>query len=249
MKDRYRHLKGFLRLVLIISIIVFIFSEFQKKKLPDKQDFLNALFEAPIQKEITPKEFKIDKGDYIYNLEASHSYEIAGLVVSAYDSEVWYDILHEHDPLNTKDLCVVWGDNLNNSVYQQMKYSHGEFTCFAEFKTDADRSWYNKFNPTQISNNHMLPANDEVYNSIKKATIGDQIYIKGDLVDYSINTPKGPTGTRTTSTVRDDYGCEIIYTTDFEILKKGNDMYHLMNTVSKYIFLISLVSLLILIFI
>ena len=248
-ENKYKIIKVILRITFVVSIIALVVSSLNRHNLPEKTDILKSLDREPVQQGIDKDPFKFQKEDYTYNITPHYSYEMYGLVVSDYDSEVWYDILHEHDPLNTKDICVIWGDNINTDVYQQMKYSHGEFTCYAEFKSDADRSWYDKFNPAQVANNHMLPADDAIYKSIKSATIGDQIYIKGVLVDYSINTPQGPTGERTTSTVRDDYGCEIIYTTGFEVIKKGNELFHTLHTASLFSLVASLISLIVILFI
>src|SRR4030042_124391 len=131
---------------------------------------------------------------------------------------------------------------------QKMKFGHGEFTCYFDFRRGIDSSWYQKFSSAQGSNNHLLPKDDEVYKAIKKATTGDQIYLKGYLVDYSIKSPRGQSGTRATSTIRTDNDCEVIYTTDFQILKKGNTAYQLINQVSKYLIIICVFILIIFFF-
>jgi hypothetical protein len=243
-----KYLKSFLLILLLLDIGVFTFSHFQKSNLPKEQNIESLLLQDPVQEELDMEAFTIQKEDSTYTLNPKYTYDLWGLVVADYNSESWMDISHEYDPLNTKDLCTIWGENLSTSVYEQMKYSHGEWTCWAEFKPNTNSTWYEKFNPAQLSNNHLLPSNDEIYEEVKNTHIGDQVHLKGYLVDYSIETPDGKTGTRETSTIREDSGCEIIYVTEFEVLEKGNTQMLLLNTISKYLIPIFLILLIISIF-
>jgi hypothetical protein len=248
MKKNQVSLRKFILVLLIFSIIAFIYSYFARNKLPDQNDILSSLNQEPEQVETTQDPFQIQKEDILYHITPKFSYEQYGLVVADYDSESWYDFAHKNDPLNTKDLCIVWGTNIQNDVYQQMKYSHGEWTCYAEFKTEIDSSWYEKFSGSHLANNHLLPADDVIYEKIKNSHIGDQVYIKGLLVDYSIETSEGRTGLRKTSTIRDDTDCEIIYTTEFEVLREGNSTLYLINAISKYSIIILAILFIILFF-
>ncbi|OGZ27719.1 MAG: hypothetical protein A2365_03695 [Candidatus Nealsonbacteria bacterium RIFOXYB1_FULL_40_15] len=225
-------------IILILSVFLFIFSFFKKNDLPDKNEILNEIYIAPIQSETILEPFCEEKEGYGYDITPRYEYELRGVVVSMYDSENWLDYAHKADPLNTKDLCVLWGDNIKNEVYQQMKFKHGEFTCYPIFKNGIDRNWYQKFSWSYGSNNHLLPATDEVYKDIKKTQIGDQIYLKGYLVNYQIGA-----GTRTTSTIREDTGdrsCEVVYVTEFKVLKEGNALYRRMFTASGTIIVLIL---------
>ncbi|MDD3648250.1 MAG: hypothetical protein PHS44_07195 [Candidatus Dojkabacteria bacterium] len=226
--------KKFILALFFLSILVFIVSELEKKKLPEQDVILDQTYNVPTQTEASNDAFTLEREGTTYEIIPKYEYDLHGLVVSAYSTDIWYDITHEHDPLNTKDLCVVWGENIRNGVYQKMKYRSGEFTCFFEFKSGADSSWYNKFDGASISNNHLLPANESVSKLIKEAQIGDQIHIRGQLIDYSIETSDGRTASRNTSTVRTDSGCEIIYTTEFEIVRKNREIYRIANQISKY---------------
>ena len=67
-----------------------------------------------------------------------------------------------------------------------------------------------------------------------QAKKGDQVYLKGYLVNYSHTNGDFERGT---STSREDTGnnsCESIFVTDFQILKEGNQNWRIANTVSKY---------------
>lgn len=244
-------LKKLIKIILLISVILFLASYFKKNDLPQREQILSSLYQEPSQTEIEIKPFQIEKEGFTYNVTPKYSYELYGLVVSYYDSENWLDIFHKEDPLNTRDVCVIWGDNVKTDVYQNMKFKSGEFTCYWKFKQKADSSWYSKFNDSQGSNSHFLPKDDEIYKKMKEVTIGDQIYFKGYLVDYSVESSDGGVRTRNTSITRTDVGngaCEVVYVTDFQILEKGNSVYSLINRVSKYLIIVCLILLLILIF-
>lgn len=223
--------------------MLFIYSYFKKDNLPQPSEILTSLYQEPIQTGIEMEQFNIQKDEFTYQITPKYTYTLYGLIVSDYDSENPFDLSHENDPLNTKDLCVIWGDSIQSGVYQQMKFGHGEWTCYFEFKDGIDSEWHSKFNSSQGSNNHLLPKDEDIYQEIKKTAIGDQVYFKGYLVDYSIETPEGETGTRETSTVREDCGCEIIYVTEFKILKEVNPIFRLMYNISKYAIIACLVIL------
>ncbi|MCD4762192.1 hypothetical protein K8R32_04515, partial [bacterium] len=57
------------------------------------------------------------------------------------------------------------------------------------------------------------------------------------LVDYRILAPDFKTGFRKSSSIRDDKGngaCEVIYVTDFKVLKVGNPISQILFDVNKY---------------
>jgi len=227
-------------ILFILSIVLFAISHFKRNALPDVDDIQSSLYLEPKQTETDMKAFTITKEDYTYELTPQFNYELYGLVVEDYDAENFFDITHEHDPMQTKDVCTLWGENLKSDIYQRVNYSHGEWTCYYKTKSNED---YKLFSGDEFANNHLIPSNDEVYKNIKNSQIGDQVYIKGYLVDYAINTPEGKTGTRDTSTVRTDTGCEIIYVTEFRILEKENNVFDTLYTASKYAILVLLVLL------
>ncbi len=149
------------------------------------------------------------KGKHTYSLQPKANYTIRGLVVETHDSASWLDISYAEggDPFQIQDLCVVWGDNAVSSQLEKWKFSHGDWTCYVQA---PDFESWKAFRKDQLSNNHVLPANDEVLRVIRSAQIGDQIEISGKLVDYSMDGGFS----RKTSLVRTDTengACEIIY--------------------------------------
>ena len=197
-----------------------IFLTFYSFPLPDGSQIVKAVKETPPQ--ITPTSTTAFTQDYAgvkYQFTPRGSFEIYGLVVEQYDSQNWLDITHQKDPAQTKDLCLVWGENITTGAYLQAKYSHGEFTCF--FGWDSSNPL--RFNGQLLTNNHLIPQNETIQKLLKKTRTGDQVYIKGTLVDYSILDNQGAeVWFRKTSTSLGDQDCEVVLVSEYKILKEVN---------------------------
>lgn len=234
-------LKNVLRILFVASVIGFIFLSFFRPPLPPKDSVLKEVVNfEPIQKALSQEEETIKMGNYDYKLKILYSYDIWGLVVSKYNANNWLDITHKQDPGNIEDVCVVWGKNIADGAYQKVTYKSGEYTCYYSWKGSAP-----EFYGTYLANNHLIPKDSKVTSLIRRAAIGDQVHIKGYLVDYSVLKNGQEIFTRRTSTTRNDTGngaCEIIYVTDFEILKGTNIIYQYAKDTAYYLAIISLLS-------
>ncbi len=232
---KLKNIRNIVYILLILSIVIFGFSFVYKNKFPETEEILMSLKEIPEQEELAMDSFIFSKGDYQAEIFPKYTYELRGLVVSLYDSEVWYDVAHKKDPFNTKDLCLVWSNNALSGLYQKGNFSHGEFTCYWYFNNSED---YKNFYSTEISNNHLIPADENIYKKIKQVRIGDQIRLKGYLSEYQVSDANGKKiYSRGTSTTREDIGnqsCETIYVTDFEILKKNPQLFSILYPYAKY---------------
>lgn len=216
-----------LRIVFIFSLFTYLAMLIFNPPLPDESVILAELLDhEPIQKEIQEEPFNTKLNDDNYEISPLFDYEIKGLVVEEYDSHNWLDRTHENDQGQAKDLCLVWGETLRSGAYKKAKYKHGEFTCFYQLK---DRESARNFNGQELSNNHLVPANKEIEKLIKSAHIGDQVQIKGKLINYEVlDDNKEVIGSRKTSITREDGGngaCEIILVTEFKILKESRIPY------------------------
>lgn len=246
-------LKRVLQVIWVVSLGTLIFTYFNRNNLPPQAEIDRHLLQQPIQTEladIQKKDIELSSGGFDYKITPKYNYELWGLVVSRYDSTNWFDFYHKKDPFNIGDVCVVWDQNIRTGVYEQMKYTHGEFTCTLSFKKDIASTWFAKFDHSADSNNHLLPANNEIAAKIKKTAVGDQIHFKGYLVDYKIYQNGQLSSTRSTSITRTDTSgsnCEVVYVTDYEILKPGNILYRnlfkwsLYGLISTSVFLFGLV--------
>jgi hypothetical protein len=235
------------KIVFAAGLFLLAVSYFQKEKFPDKNLILDKLYIAPVQTETKEKPFEIEKKGITYKIVPVYNYELSGLVVSYNNSDNWYDYYHEQwkDYINVKDICVVWGENIKTDAYKSFDFTSGSWTCYADSKPGISQEQWSSFKGNNLSNNHLLADNEEINKKIMDADIGDQIHLKGYLSEYSV---KNGTFKRGTSTTRDDNGngaCETIYVTDFEIVKKGNEIWHYAYDASKYAIVISFILMII----
>jgi hypothetical protein len=244
-------LEKFIHRLFIIVIIAFGVLYFLRFSLPVQDELIDEIAQVPIQKEINSEIISIPKDGVIGEIEILYSYELYGLVVATYDSDVWHDQFHKNDPFNTKDLCVVWGGNATEGKYLTGKYSHGEFTCFWNFKSFED---YRNFNESEIANNHLIPSDEALAEKIKETQIGDQIHVKGYLSNYTITSEEDNSVlfNRGTSIIREDTGnnsCETVYVTEFEIVKENPNIFALLYKYALYVLIaLTAISLLMWIF-
>ena len=152
------------------------------------------------------------------------------MVVSMRHTNSMWGYYHEKwkDFLNIKDVCVIWGGNIQSEIYKFIKFNSASWTCRVEF---PDRKLQSKFNDSCLSNNHILSDDAGINKEIMRIRKGDQIYIKGYLVEYSHSDGEFR---RKTSTSRTDRDCEVIYVTELKNLKRANPAWNLLNTYAKY---------------
>jgi hypothetical protein len=130
-------------------------------------------------------------------------YELWGLVVSHNEITSVADIYHDRSSVDTKDLCVVWGENLSRDDYRAVEFESGPFTCYFRFAEGVP------FDTTGASNNHLITDRPEVRRAIAQVRIGDQVHLRGLLVDYQMDDWED---FWRHEPVREDSGCEVIYT-------------------------------------
>lgn len=151
-----------------------------------------------------------------YNVKISYlyAYDIEALVVSTHN----YHGSDLGDQLSPKDLALAWGkvaeynDRINFHWTQSGRWYH--------WSTDT----YDELIPVggvdgvsfHSCNNHLIPADDSVRDSVKQIKTGDHIRLNGYLVNVDGTKSNGSTFTWHTSTTREDTGggaCEVIYVT------------------------------------
>lgn len=232
MRDGAPGLKAVARILLPVAALAFVATLFMRHRLPGPDRILEPLLQAPVQTtEDVPEPFDVTRKDIVYTVTPLYSYELWGLVVSYHHSASFVDISHRQwkDFLNTKDVCVLWGRNVETGVYERMRFRNRDFTCYYRY---PDRETGELFTENALSNNHLLPADPIVAAAVKKARTGDQVRLKGWLVSYGI---KGSPYARRSSTVRNDRGngaCEVVYVTEFEVLREGNAAWRALRKLS-----------------
>lgn len=209
------------------------------KELPPASEIYTELYTPPYQQAITPTPFTIHYQGQANKAVAQAKYTLYGVVVSHNDPFSWlsFDLTHDKKSLDTRDLCVVWGSNVKSDDYRKVSYHSDDWMC--NFRYNAD---VRQFNHDELSNNHLITDNEEVRRIISKVNIGDQILIKGFLVNYS-EERWGNSAMRNTSLSRTDTGngaCEVIFVQEITILRSYNELWAWLNTWSVWVFFGSL---------
>ncbi len=203
-------------------VLLLFYAQFRSRDLPGEEQILPQLAAEPIQQETRQPEFQMERGGVTYTISPKFDYELHGLVVSFHDvTDHLIPDFHRWgwgDNLNEKDLCVLWGENLRENIYKKMAFRNGSWTCW--FRTQ-DRKVWRQFNLHQVANNHLLENDESVRRAILKTGVGDQIRIKGQLVEYS-HSGGFKRGTSVTRTDQGQGACETIFVREFEILKRAN---------------------------
>lgn len=210
------------RYIFWAGLALLLFSWWRGHPLPRPVQLVDPLFNEPLQEPVRAQPFEVSAGGIVYTINPLFRYELDGLVVSRHNADTWWDFAHRewNDALNVTDLCVVWGRNVRTDVYRRLKYWSGQFTC--NFRTDSAEV-FAAFDPSALSNNHLLSESASLVRVMKNVRVGDQIHFSGFLAEYSHN--HGFPFKRGTSIIRTDTGngaCETVYVEDFSILRKGD---------------------------
>jgi len=229
---------SFLQKVMLLSLIIMAITYFNKEKLPSP-DYYDIPVPPPIQTKTDRKVFEVSVDKEHYHITPLYDYQLEGIVVSKHHSDAFLDMSHEEwrDYLNIADLCVIWGDNVKNGVYQDMKFKNGNWTCYFSWPNSAVRQ---RFKEEQLSNNHLLTDNSIIKKQILGASPGDHIRLKGILVNYANRANQFNRGTSTSRTDRGQGACEVIYIKSFDFIQKANSFQRILFEVSKVIFFFSL---------
>ena len=217
----------------LISLTV---SFWASKQLPKVDAIVEEMVNEPIQKPTRTQSFDFDYRGETYLVDPVADYELWGVVVTHNDITGMTDITHTEDSVDIKDICVVWGNNIKSNDYRDVSYSSGDFTCFFSYGRQI------RFYHDKLSNNHLLSDSQQVRETIRDVQIGDQVYLKGMLVNYAWASQ--PNWKRSSSITRKDTGkraCEVVFVDEFEILKASNATANMMFTLSIWLVLLSIV--------
>jgi hypothetical protein len=208
-------LKALNNAVLAVSAVVAAVAFWNRNDLPANVAFRPELANAPRQRAVAKQPLTLDYAGVRYAVVPQYEYELYGMVVS-YRQHDGESRMHRlaNDHLNVADLCVVWSDTALSPHLSKISFWNGIFTC--NYHT-SDRDAWAAFRPNQLSNNHLISADDFIRERVADVRIGDQIRIRGWLASYGSGA-----GTRGTSTTREDSGngaCETILVDRLEILQ------------------------------
>jgi hypothetical protein len=205
---------------MIASLLAAAACWWMKDEFPDRERLHQDLFTEPKQVRVNRPAINTTVNGVDYRIQPRYSYDLRALVVSLHDSDTWWDYAHKawNDHINLMDLCVVWGENAQSGIYHYVSFSNDQWTC--SFSTKSREAW-DAFDMTGASNNHMVTDDPAVAKALRAVRIGDQIRVRGYLVDYTTYKDGKPVGTRVSSEVRTDTGngaCEVLYVESLDLL-------------------------------
>lgn len=212
--DLFTRLRPVLRWAFFGSLAVLAVAGWRKGTLVPPREVLPELLSEPSQQPTERAPFTFDYKGKRCRVQPVASYELWGLVVSHNDIKSVADIYHDASSVDTKDLCVLWGESLRHMDYLRAKYSSGPFTCYVAWSEPLP-----SLDMANIGNNHMITDSPAVRRAIARVHVGDQVHFKGLLVNYQMDD--WDDFWRNTSTVRNDSGCEVVFVEQLDVLRDG----------------------------
>ncbi len=199
-------------LICLLMVVIVYFGFIYEKKADWKGI---AVKQEPIQNVIKNKApFKYKK----FFLTPLADYSVTGIVIST--KRYFFDSVSSISPI---DVALAWKKMSMAEVLREMKFKHRKRCLLYAPKKDY---WpiMEKDIRTSLSNNHCIPADKNIKKKLFKIKQYDLVTIKGQLV----KAEKPGMIPWTSSLSREDtsswgemIGCEIIYVTDVEILKRS----------------------------
>ena len=193
-------------LIIVISIMIGTICNSINMSSQDKEyasKIQSTLQSGPIQKMLTNQETITFKGVEITKLA---TYDITGIVVGM---EFFY-FGGGANKISQKDLAVCWGPASSSEYISEIDTIYTQNDRFALFS--FGKAYLEKYKEKAghyVSNNHIIPMNNNVKSALNNVRKGDTVQILGWLVDCKGSNWKwGPS-----SLVRTDDGngaCEII---------------------------------------
>jgi hypothetical protein len=234
-KSILKLLSNFINICLLSSILFYCYSLFRINDLPDASDIYKELEFEPSQTLVKVPNFSFSYIGNTYQIEPKAKYEISGLVVSHNNINSFADIYHDETSVDIKDICLIWGRNLNNEIFKNVSFWNESVSCHVKYDKLPNSV---KFYMTDLSNNHLISSDAKVRQAISNIRVGDQVTLKGKLVNYWDS--RYPEFVRKTSLNRKDTAggaCEVMFVESVEIIKKFSRTWHNIYDISKNLIL------------
>lgn len=204
--------------LLLLAIGLTLTSWYFKGQLTAPRAIDPALLQEPLQTATSRDEFAFAYKGEQCRVQPVADFELWGLVVSHNNIHSVADIYHDSTSVDTKDLCVIWGENLERNDYRRVHYKSGPWTCYISYPEGVH------FSHDAIGNHHLITDDARIRDRIAGVRIGDQIRLSGLLVNYQMSDWQG--FWRRTSTRRDDSDCEVVFVEDLEVLQRGTPVWY-----------------------
>lgn len=223
-----------------IFLVLFALSWSFKSGYKDIQEIDPRVFSAPKQISLGSRAnpVRLQTSDGMWKLVPLYHYEISGLVTSKVDYRLpnLFHTIIEKDELKSiwpLDISLIYGENVRNGLYKKSKI-HSDVSYQGRIAyLSFPMSEMSKYHRTDFSNNHLVSINPKIKKLLYGVTVGDQIQMKGKLVNIFEEKNGQLFGPMKTSTVRNDNGCEIILVEEVHFLKKAHPFWRNVFLVSQ----------------
>ena len=219
------HIRRLIGPLLLGAIALTAVAWYKKGDLVTSAEIGEDLLQEPRQRPTTMRPFEFEYKGQRCRVKPVATYELWGLVVSHNDIESIADFYHDSTSVDTKDLCVVWGGNLESDDFREVEYTSGSWTCYFRYPVGV------KFAHHELGNNHLITDDPAMRDQIARVRVGDQIHLEGLLVDYQMDDWQN--FWRRSSTVRDDTLCEVVFVEHLEVLRQGTPGWYSVYRIGK----------------
>ena len=238
-----RFIKKYLFLFLVLVLII---TSFTRQNYRSVREIVPEVLNDAIQYKINDaRTLKFDRHGYRCEVLPLYEYEVNGLVVAKLNHKL-FDVV-KFDRAFPYDLCLIWGSNIASGLYKKDTLVFSPDALIEGRKLNVTGTSRPDLNWDNLTYSHLVINDPKVENKIKSLVLGDQIKIKGKLVNIKANL-MGRAGSSLDYTEltwnsgidNPSQKCKLIYVEDVKILKKA-------NVVSDFLFHTSLYGLLALI--
>lgn len=215
-----------------ILLFVCIFSFFNRNAARNVNEIAPEVLSAPVLKEADNKyPIELISKGFRYSLVPIYECEISGLIVDRLMFGLVTVGSVERGLDMNKNFTIMWGSNVSGRTYknQAIKFSEGAV------------NWQGNaaINLAELARIALITKDRNLYDRMKGILNGDQIKIKGKLVNGSADkiSPVGYCGNHLewkSGTPEDNERFWTIYLEDIEILKKANVIYNCLFWISFF---------------
>jgi len=160
--------------------------------------------------------------DWTYGAQPMVAYTLRGEVL--YNDPINYWDVDVAGVFSPTDLTIGWGYTIEPRIKQYLEIGHGDRFAIWRIRDNAPPEVRNAmpYFITHLSNNHLIPADENIRYALLEAEVGDLVVLEGYLVyAYGKNNRTGTYCARwESSLVRNDHGdrgCEIMYVTSMRL--------------------------------
>lgn len=155
-------------------------------------------------------------GPFHNNLNKSTAVPVASYTISAKVLDVIINIGYGKEGAMPIDIALVWGRVAESDYNKYLKYGfdniwkHNQWLQVQLKNSTLPEGMGEGYLMTHISNNHIFPANENIFNAVAHLKKGEEVQLSG----YLVNVTDSEGGRYTTSTSRTDIeagACECFY--------------------------------------